>query len=239
MIDLERFFQNPFVDVRISDDELQAFSEDHLAKLTAANEGGEFDGRITDTTAKFLGFFDHITGQELKVALLKAATGTMNQRWSDLVGYMTVRGEARIIDRAGKPSALYTQFYPRGKSEFHEAKITDALALASRVSDLATANVALLGQDFVDAVTQLTTDFTNARAAQMSLKGEKSDVATDRRAGKAALALQLFDNLLLLAMRHKEQPEMEASYFDQSLLEDRKRPQPAPAMVAAVAAVSG
>ncbi len=38
------------------------------------------------------------------------------------------------------------------------------------------------------------------------------------------LDLQLFDNLLSLALAHKEEPEMEARYFDESLLKDRTNP---------------
>ena len=110
MIDLRRFFINPFGDRQISDDELRTFTEDHLGRLSAANTGGEFDSRLTNTTAAFNAFFGQVASEELKVALQKAATQTMNVRWSAFVAYMTTRGAARVVDRAGKPSALYTHF---------------------------------------------------------------------------------------------------------------------------------
>ena len=46
---LKRFFQNPFLSPRISLTELQAFSEDHLGKLSAANGAGQFDAMRTKT----------------------------------------------------------------------------------------------------------------------------------------------------------------------------------------------
>jgi hypothetical protein len=228
MIALNRFFINPFDDVNISDDELRTFAEDHLGRLSAANSGGEFTQRLTDTTAKFNAFFGNVSSEELKVALQKAATQTMNTRWTAFVSYMTIKGEARIVDRAGNPSALYTQFFPRGLTEFHTVKVADALSLADRTNDLATANVATLGQDFADLVTQLVTDYSTARSAQVTLKGETVDAGADRRAGHDALTLQLFDNLLFLAQRHKGDPAAANGYFNQSLLEDAQPTTPVP-----------
>ncbi len=232
MIDLNRFFRNPFDDVEISDDELRSFSEDHLGRLSAANTGGVFTSRLTDTTAVFNAFFGVVTNEELKLALQIAATQAMNTRWDAFVAYMTVKGHARVVDRAGNPSALYTQFFPRGLTEFHKVSVADSLSLANRTKQLATDNVATLGQDFADLVTQLVTDYSTARGAQVTLKGEKVDAGADRRVARAALTLQLFDNLLFLAQSNKGDP-VAGNYFNQSLLEDAQTtpvepPPPAP-----------
>ena len=218
MIDLKRFFDNPFDDRQISDDELRTFTEDHLGRLSAANTGGEFDSRLTNTTAAFNAFFGQVASEELKVALQKAATQTMNVRWSAFVAYMTSRGAARVVDRAGKPSALYTQFFPRGLDEYHQTTVADSQSLAERVKQLATTNAVTLGQDFVDAVTLLVNDYDTARGAQVTAKGTTVDAGTDRRAVRGAMEVQLFDNLLALAQKHKGNPAAAASYFNQSLL---------------------
>ena len=229
MIDLKRFFTNPFGDRQISDDELRTFTEDHLGRLSAANTGGEFDSRLTNTTAAFNAFFGEVTDEELKVALQKSATQTMNARWSAFLAYMINRGEARVVDRTGRPSALYTQFFPRGLNEYHQATVADRQSLAERVKQLATTNAVTLGQDFVDAVTLLVDDFDTARGAQVTSKGATVDAGTDRRAVRDAMDVQLFDNLLALAQKHKGNPDAATSYFNQSLLEEpQATPPPAP-----------
>ena len=230
MMDLKRFFRNPFDDPQISDDELRAFAEDHLGRLSAANTGGEFDSRLTNTTAAFTAFFGQVTSNELKVALQKAATQQMNTRWTAFVAYMTRGGEARVADRAGNPSALYTEFFPRGLSEFHQAKVIDQQSLADRVKQLATTNAATLGQDFADTVSGLVDAHNAARAAQVTSKGQTVDAGTDRRTLRAAMEVQLFDNVLELAQKHQGAPDASANYFDQSLLENpQATPVPVPA----------
>ena len=220
MMDLKRFFRNPFDDPQISDDELRAFAEDHLGRLSAANTGGEFNARITDTTAAFTAFFGQVTNNEVKVAVQKAATQEMNARWTAFVAYMTNRGEARVADRAGNPSALYTEFFPRGLSEYHQAKVIDQQSLADRVKQLATTNATTLGTDFVTTVSDLVDAYNTARAAQVTSKGQTVDAGADRRTLRAAMEVQLFDNVLELAQKHKGDPDAATSYFDQSLLEN-------------------
>ena len=139
MIDLKRYFRNPFADKEISTTELQKFAEDHLAKLAAANEGGSYDARITDTTAAYEGYFGELTNVSLRVAVQKAATQTMKERWTEFVKWMTGKGEARVKDRADKPSAVYTEFFPTGLTEYHSANVADGQTLARRVKASAAA----------------------------------------------------------------------------------------------------
>lgn len=226
MLSLDRFFKNPFDDDDISETELKAFTEDHLGRLTAANHSGEFDGRITDTTAAYTAFFGDVTGDKLQSALQKAATQTMNTRWSDFVAYMTDRGQARVADRAGKKSPLYTQFFPLGLSEIHDVTVANRGTLADRIKQLAVANVAELGQDFADTVSSHVDGFTNARSAQVTAKGENVDAGSERRGSSGELRLQLFDNLLGIAQKHKGDPSAAANYFNQSLLENAQTSSP-------------
>lgn len=220
MLDLIRYFGNPFEDDDISDHELRTFTEDHIAKVEAVNFEGEFDGMLTDTGGAFTAYFGNVLSEDTKLTLQKAATTTMRDRLKDFVDYMVDRGEARIADRAGRKSAIYAEFFPLGKSEYHDARIADAHLLAARVKDSAASHVGELGEDFQSTVNVLVDGFTNARNAQVGLKGQKSAAAEGRREGKAALALQLFDNLLVLARRHKTEPAKVTLYFNQSLLED-------------------
>lgn len=219
MISLSRFFKNPFLDPSISHAELQAFAEDHLAKMTAANEGGIYDGLVTDTGTAYENHFGELTSVSLRAALQKAATQTMRLRWEELVKWMTTKGEARVKDRADKPSAVYTEFFPGGMGEYHQSTVADGQTLARRIKESAATNAALLGADFQTKVAALAEGYLSARSAQLEKKGSRTDTGGSRDEAKAALQDQLFENLLVIAGRVKD-PEKCALYFDQSLLED-------------------
>ena len=230
MIDLKRFFQNPFTDKEISQTELQKFAEDHLAKLAAANEGGTYAARLTDTTVVYESYFGELTNVSLRVAVQKAATQTMKERWAEFVKWMTGKGEARVKDRADKPSAVYTEFFPTGLTEYHSANVADGQTLARRVKASAVTHAALLGADFKTTVDGLVDGYLAARETQMERKGAKTEGRGSRDVTKAELQEQLFDNLLFLAGVTKD-PEKCVLFFDQSLLEDltaADEPEPAP-----------
>lgn len=219
MIDLKRFFINPFKAREISRSELQAFSEDHLARLSGANGDGAYNAMLADTGAAHTGYFGELANVSLKLALQKAATQTMHARWAEFVKYMTGRGEARIEDRAEKPSAIHTEFYPAGLTEYHSANVADGQTLASRVKASAATHAAVLGADFKTQVDALVDGYLSAREAQMEQKGGHVDQRDNRDDAMATLQDRLFMNLLFLAGETKD-PDKCAFFFNQSLLED-------------------
>ena len=235
MLSLQRFFTIPFADREISDDELRAFTEDHISRLSAANDAGQFTARLTATTAAFTGFAGQVSDQDLTNALRKAATFEMERRLGEFKEFMKTKGVGMntILFRAGADSALYREFYPSGATEYRKANLTQAPVLMDRVVNLVTganaANGTLLGAEFVAKAQELRTNFLQARNVQVNLKGEGSIEILDREAARRALELELFDNLLALAMLHKGEPEAAARYFNESLLKD---PQPSTPPVA-------
>lgn len=228
MIALNRFFKNPFLDPAISHPELQGFSEDHLAKLDAANEGGIYDAILVDTSAAHSGYFGELTNVSLRAALQKAATQTMALRWQEFVKWMISKGEARIKDRAEKPSAVYTEFFPAGLTEFHGVTNADGQTLANRIKLSAATHADLLGADFQTKVDALVDGYETARRAQMAQKGGSADTRGNRDDAKLLLQNRLFDNLLFFAGAQKD-PDKCTLYFNQALLEDlAAAPAPAP-----------
>lgn len=225
MIAIYRYFKNPFTDKEISNQELQAFAEDHLAKMTAANGDGSLDGRVTDTGEAFTEYFGELTNVSLRTALQKAATQTMKKRWEEFLKWMTTKGEARIRDRAEKPSAVYTEFFPRGLSEFHDANVPSGQTLAKRIKASTAAHAVLLGEDFKAKVDALVDGYESARSAQMEKKGGSTDTRGSRNGAKAALQKQLFRNLLFFAEREMD-PKKCTLFFNPSLLEDVAAPPP-------------
>ncbi len=225
---LKRFFQNPLFSRQISHTELQAFSEDHLGKLAAANTAGQFDAMLTDTGAAYEAYFGELASVSLRTALRQAATEEMQTRWKELVKWITSKGQSRIIDKAGEPSAVFIEFFPGGLSEYHSATTITAQTLATRLKTSATTHTSLLGADFTATATALVESYLKARELQTDRKGQASDARSERDADKLALQTRLFKNLLTLAALEMD-PEKCSLYFSQHLLEDpESTPEPEP-----------
>jgi hypothetical protein len=223
MISLNRYFTNPFLTKEISKSELKVFAEDHLAKVTAANKDGGYDELLTTTNVAYTNYYGQLSDGLLSQALQKAATHTMTQRWEELVKWITTKGEARVKDRADKPSALYIEFFPHGLSEFHNATVADGSTIAERFLQSTEKHNVLLGEDFVTKAGEMVESYLDARRLQMEGKGDKTLARKTGGDLKADLQNCLFDNLLALAKKCKD-PEQCSLFFDQSLLEDRSEP---------------
>ena len=72
MIDLHRFFSNPFDEPHLAMDDLITFSTDHLARFTANNPGAIFADRITATTTALNGVAGSYTDDKTALALRKS-----------------------------------------------------------------------------------------------------------------------------------------------------------------------
>ncbi len=177
---------------------------------------------IADHGAAHIAYFGELTNVSLGNAVRKAATREMNIRWKAFVDWLVGAGEAGIIYKGGKPSAMYTQFFPEGKSEYHEATVAEAQVLAARVKALVAAHSGTLDVDFVATANGLITSYETAREAQMDRKGEATDTRGNRDERKAVLQTRLFQNLLSIALLEMD-PERTSLYFTQSLLEDPNR----------------
>ncbi len=217
---LNRYFTNPFLSPRISNEELQVFTEDNLVKMEAA-DGSPHDlaSLITDTGAAYTAYFGELTNVSLRNAVKKAATQEMYVRWDALVKWITTSGEARVIDKAGKPSMTYTEFFPGGLSEFHNATVGGAQTLAARLQTTVDAHSETMLEDFTTTATGLIDSYEAARQLQMEYKGAEADTRGNRDEKKAVLQTQLFKNLLSLALLEMD-PGRASLYFSQHLLED-------------------
>lgn len=88
---------------------------------------------------------------------------------------------------------------------------------------------AQLGKPFVDRFAGLLAQFKATRKAQLEGKGNVASSNARTKETRDALLLQLFDDLLVLARRHKGEPERAADYFDQSIVRrSNGAAQPAP-----------
>ncbi len=223
MSNLRQLFANPFQGQSISDDALRIFTHDHVQKLSEANRGDEFNARLTDTVAAFTAFGGVVTSTELGRSLLIIATSEMFLRWNACREWMADEGERHIINKAGRESAVYAQFFPEGLEEMGRITLEHAGRLLDRfitvVTSLQGKHGELLGQAFVMTLAQHRKQFYVARHAHLALRGEFLVGVLDREIARGALEIQLFDNALAMLQRHRKQPLHAMEFFHPGLLE--------------------
>ena len=238
MTQLERFFENPFDTREISDDNLKKFSEDSLRRMSAAlDDGADPEGILAATAAAHNDYFGALTDEDTKTAVRKALTISMN---SVLVEFQRTvsRREGTIRGEFGAESPQYAEFFPSGLTEYANATLANVETLMTRMATASAKYKDALGKAFVDRFAGLLTQFKAARTQQLEGKGDVAVCNTTTKEKRDALLLQLFDDLLVLARRHKGEPERVADHFDQSII--RRPAAPAkPAAPKAAPALAG
>ena len=221
MINLITLLQNHFGAKSISDEKLKGFSEDHLQRLTANNEGGVFSTLITDTTAAHTLYFGHIHSEAVNKALQKSRTQSVDGIIAKFKEEVS-RREGLIKNKFGKDSATYTEFFPLGISEYRGANKISLETLIARMVKVSNAHAAEVGDDFVKCFTDIQTSYAEARNTQMGKKGEVSIDKTNTKSARTALEIQLIKNLHFIAFTYPGDVVRCNSFFDQSIIQPKQ-----------------
>jgi hypothetical protein len=221
MINLNTLFQNHFDAKGISDDKLKGFSEDHIQRLTANNEGGIFSALIADTSAAHNQYFGSISSEATNLALQKSRTQSVD---SLIISFKeeVSRREGLVKSLYGKDSATYTEFFPQGISEYRSASKINIETLISRMIKVATAHASEVGVEFVKAFTDIQASYTTARNTQIGKKGEVAADRTNTKSARTTLELQLTKNLHFIAYTYPGDGVRCNSFFTQSIIQPRQ-----------------
>ena len=217
MLDLHKYLTNPFNDDRISMDELVAFSTDHLARLIANNPAAVYAQRITATTAALNGVGGAFTDDRTKLALRMAKKQAKDDFRAALPAAIA-KIYGAILTQFADDSAEMTECFPLGRSVF--TSCTDGM-LADELQTLlngVTAHQAQLGAPVAAAATALVTGWTAVFQPSTTSAGNKVNAQNAKHAARAALQLELYKNLLTLALNFPDQPDELDVYMQQSLL---------------------
>jgi len=231
MMDLHKYLANPFNDPNISMDELVSFGTDHLARLIANNPAAIFTARITATTAALNGVGSAFTDDKTKLALRKSkkqAKDAFRAVLPAAIGKIYGAVESQFGDNG----AELTECFPSGRSVF--SKCTDG-ALAEELQTLVngvTDYQAQLGAPVVAAAAALLTNWNTVYQTSETSTGNKATSQTARNAARAALQLELFKNLLTLALNFPDEPAQLDIYMQPSLLSPHTQTATAPAPAA-------
>ncbi len=218
MIELIRYFRILFLSLKITNDRLKSFTEDHIQRLIVNNPGGIFTAILTAITTAYNNFFGDVASESLNKAVQEGKTVAMNEARKALEKNIS-ENENLIAFTYRNNKSLYEEFYPLGITEYNDADLSSFDVITKRFKDVLESHAGDFTVDFVDEFIEKRGTFVTNRNAQLTAKAkvasERSDIATTR----PALATQLTKNLLTIAMQYLGDETKCASYFDQTILD--------------------
>lgn len=219
MMDLHKFLINPFDDPGISMDELLSFTTDHVQRLTANNSGGLYTARLAATGAAIATVHAAFSDDQSKLGFRKArkqAKDAYRKTLPEKIGRIAVAIEAAF----GEGAPEFTECFPQGRTIFGRCA-DDQLAnyLQTLITGVNTHSAQLAAQVIADA-TALLAGWNAVYTVSETATGAKTTTQAAKNAARAALQLELFKNLLTIALNFPRTPEALDTYMQQSLLED-------------------
>lgn len=219
MIDLHKFLINPFDDSGISIDELLAFTTDHFQRLTANNPGGVFSARITATSSALSAVSTAFTDDQTKLGVRKARKAAKdNYRKALPENVSKIYGV--VTGKFGSKGPEVAECFPQGRKVLATASDDKVGNYLQTLITGVTAHQAQLGATVVTDATALLAAWNAVYTVSESATGAKTTTEAAKRTARAALQLELFKNLLTIALNFPRQPEQLDLYMQPALLED-------------------
>lgn len=222
MKDLFRYVEVPFDDPGISLNQLISFATDHLQRMIANNPGALWNLRITATSAALLAVENCATDDLTKLGLRKSrimAKDTFRENLPEKIAMI----HAAVVAKFGPNAPEITECFPGGRSIFSSCADDAVNNHLQTLINALTAHQQALGPNPLGDANGLLSTWTAVYAASESSTGAKTTSEDAKRKARLALQLELFKNLLTLAMNFAREPEKVTLYMRQSLLEDRTR----------------
>lgn len=219
---LKRFVENPFDDPAISFDELIAFSTDHLQRLIANNPGALWNNRITATSTALLAVEACLTDDLTKLGLRKSRIQTKDTFRRTLPEKIAMINGV-VVGQFGPNAPEVTECFPTGRSVF--STCPDDLVenhLRTLINGL-TAHQADLGPEVAGDAGGLLSTWLAVYGASASSTAQKTTAQDAKKNARLNLQLELFKNLLTIALNFARQPDKVSLYMVQSLLDDHPR----------------
>lgn len=219
MIQLSRFLDNPFDDAEISLDELIAFTTDHLQRMIANNPGALFNARITATTT-MLAVVESCTTDDLTKLGLRKGAKLSKKTYREALPNNIARFHAAVVYKYGPNGPQVLHCFPQGRAIFGSCTDDKVENHLQTLLNGVTAHQGDLGAPVVADVGGLLSTWTAIYAASESSTGAKTTTEAGKKTARLNLQLELFKNLLTIALNFPRQPEKLPLYMQQSLLED-------------------
>jgi len=220
----DRLTRDLFKSPHYSRNELDLFTADLLKRIQAKGTNIVPQTEIDSLLGAYQNYKANLGIQANKGAVQKGTTLTRQDAFDDVIDFVR-RYEGLIKAKFGKPSAAYLEFYPQGLTEYNAAKVEGLTNLLVRFVAAASKHEAELGRPFVAEITQLQTNYTNARDEQGTGIAVNKSIQSQIRDTRKVLTEQLTKVILLIAANTLENADQFNSYFNFGLLEvDNDKP---------------
>lgn len=216
MLDLRNLFKNFFNTNRISDDTLRRGAQDHLARLQANNQRGQYQQLVADTQADFDAYCQAIDSEDNNFATQQGATKVVDQI-IDKFKKDVSRYEGLVRGYFGTDSKEYQEFFPQGLSEFGAANKSNIEMLMDRMMRKTDEHSPTLGGNIKAIFEQHKQTYLSARTNQLQNIAGTTVRKTNTANARERLEIRLCKNLLAIALEHVGNPEILANYLDQSI----------------------
>jgi len=218
MLDLARYFTNPFNDRRITLGRLITFAAKHLVRMVMNNPGALLDGRIAATSVA-LGALEATMTDDISRLGARKARVQGKEAFRKALPEHLGQIHGAVVAVFGPKSPEVRRCFPKGRSEFITCR-DHALEAALRASLAAlTPLAAQVGQGPVDNLAGLINSWNALLSEKGAASAGKSRGEEARREAKRALAVELFRNVLALASSYPDDLGKAAWYCPQHLLE--------------------
>ena len=224
MINLETFFRNHFDTQFISDDKMDLFAQDHIARLKANNPENIYGPVIINTETAYNGYFSSKTNESISAAQKEAATVNVEKYAKEFVDMVSMK-EGIVRGTWGKESAQYQEFYPHGITEYTKATRATMNELMNRYLQAATNYAAELPANFIDSFNTIINNYKTSRNLQLGKMGDVSGDKLETAQNRDILETQLMSNVLLIANNNIGNIDVMKVYFTQHYIQRNGRSQ--------------
>lgn len=228
MIDLRKLFIDQMDSKEHSNAELLAYTSQHLAITSAPanNPANVFNPILTATTTALTAFATCMGDKTFNLGVRKAANLQKANFREGLPGPIG-QAAAAVEVAFGKGSPDFVACFPEGRTGITKAREDVLLSKLEALHDALSARSATAGIPAqVTAVAGLITTWTALLAAADLADGTESGSNEQRKICRAALTLQLWKNVLTIALHFVGQPDKADLYFPVQLLHNPEQQPP-------------
>jgi len=220
---VDRYFDNPFTDSRLTAPRLHRFGKDVLERL--GTEAGEPFLSWRNNLAPVLAPLGLEIGEvDLSLISQKGATQTADEFIVEFNAIMKTAQPMIQVAFKGKDTVGYKAFFPYGLAEYTEASKGHLDTLTSRLGKLATEHAAKLDPVLVGQLQELNSRWKSLEGGQSTTRKATAENRGQRSDARRAVEVQLLKVLLSAGAHFADNKEAALKFFDAALLSAAAHP---------------
>jgi hypothetical protein len=217
MQNLLTFFKIHFDSIEVSDANLYKFAEDHLSRLKANNDAGDYNTMYNNTLTAFDSYGQSLAKEDAQFTQQQGSTVNVDALIAEFKTQVS-RTEGLINYVYGVKSAEYQEFFPLGVTEYTQASKANIEVLMQRMATKAQKYSLKLGVEVATRFSDYLNNYTQVRREQLENIGRVTADRSQTEVTRHTLARQIMSNLLLIANQFLGNPERGMDFFDQSII---------------------